>query len=226
MSRYADSPMFFKVSECSDMKKQVEESHYAFDKYVSKRRWASMWHQLDEVTRLNPKKVLEIGPGPGLFKATAQALGLHVETLDIDPELNPDHVASVFEMPFGNSSYDVVCAFQMLEHLPWDDSKRAFREMARVATVGLVISLPDAATRWPISVHVPKIGKVNMLIPKPSIGPRDHEFDGQHYWEINKAGYPLRKIQNELFSFPGLSLEKSYRVPENPYHRFFVLSKT
>ena len=208
------------------MKKQVEKSHYEFGRYVHKRRWTSMWHQLDEVTKLKPKKVLEIGPGPGLFKATAQALGLHVETLDIDPELNPDHVASVFEMPFADSSYDVVCAFQMLEHLPWDDSKRAFREMARVAKVGLVISLPDAATRWPMSVHVPKIGKVSILIPSPSLGPRVHKFDGEHYWEINKAGYPLSKVEKELLSFPGICLDKSYRVPEHPFHRFFVLLKT
>ena len=208
------------------MQKQVEKSHYEFGRYVHKPRWTSMWHQLDEVTKLNPNHVLEIGPGPGLFKATAKALGLHTETLDIDPELNPDHVASVFEMPFADSSYDVVCAFQVLEHLPWDDSKRAFREMARVAKVGLVISLPDAATRWPMSVHVPKIGKVDVLIPRPSFRPRVHKFDGEHYWEINKAGYPLSKVQEELFLFPGISLDKSYRVPENPYHRFFVLSKT
>lgn len=207
------------------MQKQVEKSHYEFGRYVKKRRWSSIWHQLDEVIKLSPQQVLEIGPGPGLFKATASVLGLQVETLDIDPELHPDHVASVFEMPFADSSYDVVCAFQMLEHLPWDDSKRAFREMARVAKDGIVISLPDAAIRWPMSVHVPKIGRVDMLIPRPFFRPRVHKFDGEHYWEINKVGYPLSKVQEELFSCSGIRFQKTYRVHENPYHRFFVLKK-
>jgi protein-L-isoaspartate O-methyltransferase len=79
------------------MKKQVDKSHYEFGKYVPKPRWASMWHQLDEVIKLNPERVLEIGPGPGLFKALAGAMGIHVETLDLDPDLKPDHAASVLD---------------------------------------------------------------------------------------------------------------------------------
>lgn len=208
------------------MRKQVDKSHYEFSSYVRKPRWTSIWHQLDEVTKLNPKQVLEIGPGPGLFKTIATALGIHVETLDIDRELKPDHMASVSEMPFADSSYDVVCGFQMLEHLPWDDSRCAYLEMARVAKKGLVISLPDAAIRWPLSLHVPIIGKIDILVPKPSLRPQAHKFDGEHYWEINKHGYPLSRIIEELFSQPQISLKKTYRVPENPYHRFFVLSKS
>ena len=207
------------------MKKQVDKSHYEFAKYVHKRRWASMWHQLDEVINLAPDRVLEIGPGPGIFKANATALGFNVETLDIDAELNPDHVASVFDMPFGDGTYDVVCAFQMLEHLPWEDSKRAFREMARVARKGLVISLPDAAVRWPMSIHVPRIGTVELSFPKPRIRARKHELDGEHYWEINKVGFPLHRVESEFFSAPSVRIEKTYRVHEHLYHRFFVLEK-
>ncbi|MDA3876553.1 MAG: methyltransferase domain-containing protein [Halothiobacillus sp.] len=203
------------------MKKQVDKAHYEFSRYVDKRRWASMWHQLDEVVRLKPEKVLEIGPGPGIFKATAISVGLTVETLDIDPELNPDHVASVFEMPFDDGAFDVVCAFQMLEHLPYEKSLEAFREMTRVARTGVVISLPDAKTLWPMSIYVPKIGNVHFFIPRPRLFPQKHIFDGEHCWEINKKGFSLRKIVEE-FVVLGWSLEKTFRVSENPYHRFFI----
>jgi SAM-dependent methyltransferase len=203
------------------MKKQVDKEHYEFSRYVDRRRWASMWHQLDEVVRLKPEKVLEIGPGPGIFKATALAIGLVVETLDIDPELNPDHVASVFEMPFEDGAFDVVCAFQMLEHLPYEKSLEAFREMTRVARKGVVISLPDAKILWPLSVYVPKIGDVHLFIPRPTLFPRKHIFDGEHCWEINKRGFSLRKIVKE-FDVPGWGLEKTFRGYGNPYHRFFI----
>lgn len=207
------------------MKKQVDKSHYEFAKYLHKGRWASMWHQLDEVVNLAPDHVLEVGPGPGIFKANAATLGFNVETLDIDPELNPDHVGSVFDMPFDDGTYDVVCAFQMLEHLPWEDSKKAFREMARVARIGLVVSLPDAAVRWPMSIHVPRIGALKFSMPKPRIRARKHEFDGEHYWEINKYGYSLHRVKSDFLNAPRVKIVKSYRVHEHLYHRFFVLKK-
>jgi ubiquinone/menaquinone biosynthesis C-methylase UbiE len=116
------------------MNKQVEKSHYDFEEYIDKNRWNSMWHQLDEVSNFKPDNILEVGPGPGVFKATANIVWEgKVKTLDIDPELNPDYVESVFDMPFDNNSFDVVCAFQMLEHLPYEKSLLAFKEMSRVA---------------------------------------------------------------------------------------------
>jgi len=51
-----------------------------------------------------------------------------------------------------------------------------------------------------------------------------HNFDGEHYWEIGKAGYPLSKIINEIQKV-GFKVEKTYRIFENPYHKFFILKK-
>ena len=207
------------------MKKQVSRSHYDFARYVHKRRWASMWHQVDEVLRLKPSTVLEIGPGPGIFKALVSALGVKVETVDIDAELAPDHVCSVFAMPFTTGEYDVVCAFQMLEHLPFEDSVNAFAEMARVARKAVVISLPDAATRWPMMLYIPKIGQVSFSVPRPRLRPQVHVFDGEHYWEIGKKGYSLDRVLENLSRASNLRLKRMFRVPEYPYHRFLVFSQ-
>ena len=51
-----------------------------------------------------------------------------------------------------------------------------------------------------------------------------NKFDGKHYWEIGKAGYPLSKTLMR-FKKAGFKIEKTYRVFENPYHRFFILRK-
>lgn len=55
------------------------------------------------------------------------------------------------------------------------------------------------------------------------VSPRDG-FDGELYWEINKAGYPLRKVMGEM-QRARFEIKKTYRVFEMPYHRFFVLGK-
>lgn len=202
---------------------QVDQSHYDFGHYMSKERWISTWHQLDEVRKLAPSNILEIGPGPGMFKQIANRIGLHVETLDIDPELQPDHVGSVLAMPFPDNAYDVVCAFQILEHLPYEDALRAFAEIARCKKEHIVISLPDAQPTWRYRIHIPKLGGRQLMIPKPFYRAQEHAFDGQHYWEINKAGYLLQRIVTDFSKHARLI--KTYRVFENPYHRFFVFAK-
>lgn len=208
------------------MKKQVEKEHYEFGKYMNKKRWASIWHQVDEVMRLKPDNILEIGPGLGIFKAIGVASGLSITTFDIDPNLNPDYVGSVFEMPFDEGSFDVLCAFQMLEHLPYEESKRAFFEFIRVARSNIVISLPIADNGWPISIPFPKIRQLKINIPHPRPWKVLHKFDGEHYWEINRKGYDLKKVTNDLISQGNIKLLKTYYVHENPYHQFFVFGKS
>ena len=51
-----------------------------------------------------------------------------------------------------------------------------------------------------------------------------NKFDGEHYWEIGKAEYPLNKTIGDIQK-SGFKIEKTYRVFEHPYHRFFILRK-
>jgi len=203
--------------------KQVEKTHYEFNRYMTKQRWISVWHQLDEIQKLNPRNVLEVGPGPGLFKMVAAAHDIAIETLDLDSELKPDHVGSATAIPLADATYDVVCAFQMLEHLPYEVSLQAFKEMTRVSRRHVVISLPDARTVWRYHLHLPKFGSHDFLLPRPQLRAPANDFNGQHYWEINKRGYPLSRVIAD-FSHD-LRLMKTYRVPENPYHRFFIFEQ-
>lgn len=208
--------------EVCPMNLQVNADHYEFNKYIDKKRWISYWHQLNEVIQLLPSSVLEIGVGAGIFKQIACNFGFNVESVDIDSTLNPDYVASVLDLPFNDNAYDVVVAFQILEHLPYEDFAKALSELRRVAVRYIIISLPDSKTLWRYTIHIPKIGEKNIYIKRPRIRAIDHKFDGEHYWELSKSGYPVSLICQE-FKNQGLELLKTYRVPENPYHRFFVL---
>lgn len=205
--------------------KQVDSSHYAFADYMDKKRWISTWHQVYEVLRVEPAKVLEIGPGLGLFKSVATIYGVHVETFDIDPDLKPDHLGSVFEMPFEDGEFDAVCAVQMLEHLEFEQALLAVSEMARVSAKALIISLPEATKRYPIQVTVPRLGLKNWHVPYPHLKPIPNSFDGQHYWEIGKDGFSVRRIVAAFAISAGMVLDREFLVPENPRHRFLIYKR-
>jgi SAM-dependent methyltransferase len=198
---------------------QVSREHYDFGGYVSKQRWASTWHQLDEIRRTAPRNVLEVGVGAGVLKAIAKTSGLEVDTLDVDPELKPDFIGTVVDIPIPDASYDVVCGFQVLEHLPYEMALKGLQEMARVSRRHVLISLPDARPVWRYVLHIPKIGIYDFFVPRPRVRAPEHEFDGEHYWEINKRGYALSRIMADFTK--DLQLRTTYRVRENPYHRFF-----
>ena len=203
--------------------KQVNKLHYEFSRYMEKERWISMWHQLDEIQKLNPESVLEIGPGPGFFKAVANQLGMKVKTMDLDPDLEPDYLGSATSISLPDSSVDVVCAFQMLEHLPYETALLAFQEMTRVSRSKVLISLPDAGRALHTQIHIAPFGHYRITIPLPFWMAKTHKFDGQHYWEINKRNYSLSKVMKDFSQ--EAELLRTFRVPENPYHRFALFQK-
>lgn len=206
------------------MEKQVNSDHYRFGRYMELPRWNSLWYQIDTIEALKPQSILEIGPGPGFLQAICGKMGLVVETVDLDPELQPDHVASVTDLPLPSKSYDLVCAFQVLEHLPFDVALSALNEMARVARHHVVLSLPDSRRTWRFLIHLPKLGERRLIVPRPQCSPPAHIFDGEHYWEINKQGYKLKNVIAAFQASGMLNLVKTFQTFENPYHRFFVFA--
>lgn len=204
--------------------KQVDAAQYQFSRYVDQLRWASLWHQVAEIVREMPSNVLEVGKGNGLLGAILRHYGIDYQSTDIDPELKPDHVASVTDLPFASEAFDVVGCFQVLEHIPYSDFRAALTELIRVARTKVVISLPDAKALWQYSFYLPMKGELKLNVPRPRLRPQEHVFDGEHYWEINKAGYPLADVM-ETIGICGARVQSTYRVSQNPYHRFFVLEK-
>jgi hypothetical protein len=51
-----------------------------------------------------------------------------------------------------------------------------------------------------------------------------NNFEREHYWEREKVEHSLSKIVKDI-QRAGFKIEKSYRIFENPYYRFFILRK-
>lgn len=212
------------INDDTKLGPQVASSLYEFSRYVTRGRWLSFWHQVNEIMEYNPNTVLEIGKGPGILEAILKHYGVKYFSMDICLDLEPDCVASVTKLPFKDEAFDMVGCFQVLEHIPYTYFAQAVSEIARVSKNTFVISLPDARLSWQYSFHIPKLGQVRFSIPRPQLRPKKHLFDGQHYWEINKADYSLARIINDIENI-GVTVEKTYRVMDNEYHRFFCCKK-
>jgi SAM-dependent methyltransferase len=259
------------VSEQPVPVQQTTEGQYLSRAYNTKERFCSFWHQFDETLSLEPRTVLEVGPGAGLVTDWLRRSGIEVITLDLDPALEPDVQGSVTKLPFEDGSFDVVLCCEVLEHLPFDDSRRAMSEIARVSHKAAVISVPDQrpwiGLAYPLYFGIyaaelrqrlvgrGKLGVARMVLRRevrlrdvlflavvparwgfgdktwearrPPV-PHDWlelEFAGEHHWEIGVAGYPLDRF-TEALSAAGLRVAREFRVPENPWHHFFVLRST
>lgn len=201
----------------------MEPSHYFRAAYDSKERFISYWHQICEIVKLNPASILEIGIGNKFVSNYLKNKSYKVTTFDFDINLKPDLCGSVLNLPFKNESFELSACCEVLEHIPFDLFTSALAEIYRVTKYHVVISLPDVGRVFPLLIKLPKVGVIKKLIPLPKI-PKIHNFDDEHYWEINKKNYPLKKIVSEIQS-ANFTILQTFQIFEFPYHRFFILKK-
>lgn len=199
---------------------QVEKSHYDFERYAFEGRFVSYYSQLKEVLSLKPSSVLEVGIGSRVFGSFIKNnTSIQYTSVDVDEELHPDVVGSVLKLPFADASFDVVCAFEVLEHLPFEQFDHALAELCRVARSHIVISVPHFGPMFSFSLKVPFLPHLRVAVKVPF--PVKHIFNGQHYWELGKRGYPVTLIRRKL-SEHGV-LVRDFVPFGSPYHHFFVL---
>ncbi len=88
---------------------------------------------------------LDIGAGLKPFKDYFNSSSY--TSLDANPNLHPDVIGSILNLPAENHSYDSVVCLEVLEHI--NDTKRAVSEIARVTRSGgtLLLSTP---MHWPL----------------------------------------------------------------------------
>ena len=201
---------------------QVPTSHYHLPLWREKGRFASWWHQLHEIEISGCSRVLEVGVGTGfLRRELAHLLGVHVVSMDVDAELLPDVVGDVRNLPFETDSFPATCALQVLEHLPWHEFKPALLELRRVASRLVLTSLPDRTPFYHIRAVLPLLPPFEVNWSPPATRGA-HSANPSHFWEIGLHDYPLRRI-TQVVEACSLRLVRTYRVPEHPYHRIFVM---
>ena len=102
------------------MESQVDKEHYYTQEYLNRDRFLALREQLLLCLEMKGESFLEIGPGPNLLTPLLKQFGKRTTTIDIDNALNPDIVGELFNIPCESNSFDIACAFQVLEHIPFE----------------------------------------------------------------------------------------------------------
>ncbi len=201
---------------------QVAPEHYDFERYDDRERWMSYWHQIRVVLARKPRSVLEIGPGSGVFRGYLQNVGIDVKTMDIDATRKPDYIADLTRLdetlPAG-VMFDAVCAFQVLEHLPFDQFESCLRGIAARSHRDVYISLPLRGWRVRFGFW---FGDGFYTLGHKFRLPFSLKRCPEHYWELGK-GWSPRKITRILEKY--FKVRAKGQIMENPYHYLWCLER-
>ncbi len=199
---------------------QVAPESYEFDIYDSHERWSSYWYQIRAALRLRPRRVLEIGSGTGVFRMYLRSRDIEVVTADIDATRGVDFLADVSRLdetlPPGET-FDLIAAFQVLEHLPFSEFERSLAGIARRARPYALISLPHFGFQMRLSFA---IGALRVSLGRHFPFPWKKPWNGEHYWELGFF-HPVRKVTRIMERYFHV-LDRHF-IRENPYHYLWVL---
>lgn len=203
------------------LKKQVDKTAYRFERYCGEDRFYSYHQQLREIFEAAPKTMLEVGVGDRVVASyIKQNSTIEYRSLDIADDVGADVIGTVTDLPFPDKSFDLVCAFEVLEHIPFEQFDTALSEMARVASKTVLISVPHFGPAVKFLWKMPLLPEIRVAFKLPYA--RTHEFNGQHYWEIGTKGYPTKRIREHMAAH--FTIERDYVPFHNQYHHMFVLT--
>lgn len=202
---------------------QVSSDHYQ-EGYDSAKRWSSYWIQIEAALNSPEGKIMEVGIGSGVVADYLRKVGNRdVTTVDIDPELKPDVVADIANLPFEETSFSCVMACEVLEHMPFEQSVLALKELRRVGETA-IISVPasDRVGELRVDFSFWRF-RFNFQIPFPRFIPRKRPVViNEHYWEIGVKGYSSARLQNVIRT-AGWTIVEDFRNPQHGFHHFYIL---
>ncbi len=154
----------------------------------------------DKLTSLveeeNPATLLDAGCGEGFvaeaFLRAMPAISItgfdpYEPSVNIAAQRNPRGTfltGDIYDIPFEPNTFDVVCCFEVLEHL--HDAPNALQQLARVARNAVVLSVP----------HEPFFCLANAARGKNlDVNPRGSDPDHRNFWSREAFG---QFVQTEL----------------------------
>ncbi len=211
------------MKNLKDLISQNREVYNTIASYFSDTR-SFLWDELKPLAKYTKDgdRVLDIGCGNGrlyqLFEknqVSYTGVDQSSELIKIAQEKYPEGqfvVSEMRELPFEDSSFDVVYAIASFHHLPDEESRiKALEEMKRVLKPGSYIvmtnwNLHSRSTSKNIEKGKWRVEEGTYEFTVPWLSP-EGEVLGQRYYH----GFDLEELE-DLFAKAGLELEEQYYV--------------
>ena len=238
------SKKFFKEVSKNNKKLYNTVFKEVYKSSVSEKSFMSYFFQLNTILNLPKSEVeniLEIGGGQGVLKSLLNNYNYNHHSLDINKNYNPDIVGDVLKMNVKKNYYDMVCAFQVIEHLPSKYTEQIFKELARVTKKYIFISLPiqinSLKFNFNLDIKDRYTNRLSLrfnyekLFQGFNIPDRDEqEFlkredkSNPHYFEVGTKNYKKDKII-KMISKNNLNIVSDFHNHYYPYHWFILIEK-
>jgi len=168
------------------------------EKFEPLYHWTYYWNQLGLILGEIEKgdRILEIGVGTRFVSNYLISKGYDVVTMDIDPNKKPDIVANVVTVDL-KESYDYILAFEVFEHLPFEEFADVLKKLHRHCNKGLIVSVPRNEKAW-LSVRVELPGR-NVFGFRIATR-RKKILTKLHYWEVDHPPVSKKLLEKTFLS--------------------------
>lgn len=222
------------------LEKMLEEGGIHKGSFLNEKFHNSHYLQMKtiyDLASVGGNSVLEIGPGESVVATYLRSLGLEYDTMDRSEDSRPTIVADfkAFDAGKFRNKYDIVCAFQCLEHMPYELFTSSIAKMVMMTKEYVIISLPYSCFGIAFSVNI-ALGQIKRIKKRVSLHiplrKRNRKYRKEymeeypwavHYWEIGRKGFPLKRILKDM-RFNGVEIVNKFHS-DNPYHYFIVAKK-
>ena len=161
------------------------------NKLESKEHWLSYWHQLKLMLESLEAKdsMIELGIGSGFTSNYLRSKNIDVLTVDIDKNKSPDIVSDAISFK-PNKNYDHFCAFEVFEHMKFEEMENVLKNIKSKIDKNIFISVP-IYKKTPINIELKFKSywkSITVKTPKTSI------IDPHHQWELNYKDITEEKL--------------------------------
>ena len=161
------------------------------NKLESKEHWLSYWHQIKLMLEsLEPKdSLIELGIGSGFTSNYLRSKNIDVLTVDIDKKKSPDIVSDAISFK-PNKNYDHFCAFEVFEHMKFEEMENVLNNIKSKIDKNIFISVP-IYKKTPINIELKFKSywkSITVKTPKTSI------IDPHHQCELNYKDITEEKL--------------------------------
>jgi ubiquinone/menaquinone biosynthesis C-methylase UbiE len=205
---------------------RINKEKYNKKDYITLTRWNSYYHQimLPLQYHINDEPILEIGVGNGFVTNSIWGLSNYkIWTMDINPDLKPEVVGDVRDIPWEDNMFGTTLCYEVLEHLPYKEIDTCLKEIHRVTKNIAIISLPYSGASFTIYSKLPflkgRILRIPSLIKRPV--KLVDKIGVQHYWTLGEIGTSIKQVKKKIESH-GFKVIEQVTPEVNPHHIFFV----